>query len=93
MKASQYDWQGSSADSHCSFQGGTHLRGVQHVLDDALHVGPQALRLQVQQLHQARAHRLPDLCAGVVRQRKQARQIPALTCSLLYSYMMFVTSS
>lgn len=42
-----------------------------------MHVWHQALWLQMQQLHQPRAHRLPHLAAGIVRQGKQPSKIPA----------------
>ena len=56
--------------------GPAHLRGLQHVLDDVAHVRRQQLRLQVQQLHQPRAHRLPHRGALVARQLKQALHVP-----------------
>lgn len=55
---------------------GHYLCGLQHVLYDALHVGAQPLWLQVQQLHQPRTDRLSHFRAWIMRQRKQARQIP-----------------
>ncbi len=42
------------------------LGGLQHVLNDLVHVGCQTLRLQVQHLHQAGAHCLPYSRVGVM---------------------------
>ncbi len=38
----------------------TDLGGLKHVLNDLVHVGCQTLWLQVQHLHQAGAHCLPN---------------------------------
>ncbi len=42
------------------------LGGLQHVLNDLVHVGCETLRLQVQHLHQASAHCLAYSRVGVM---------------------------